>query len=100
MLNSYSKAYNNLNINAVSGTLIKSHPKSFFKILHSNSELADTIFNPEPTMDIGERKSYDYHKRETVSIIVLQTMLTGSDKYDIMIEIVRESDYLNVEGEE
>lgn len=96
MLNSYSKAYNNLNINAVSGTLIKSHPKSFFKTMHSSSGLAESVLSEKPKMSIG-KYNHNYGRYEEVDVIVLQVMLTGNDRHDLMVEIVRRDDFLESE---
>lgn len=50
-------------------------------------------------MNIGEKLSYG-NGYESVNVIVLQTMLTGNENYDIMVEVVREDDYLEVDVED
>ena len=96
MLNQYTKAFNSIKVNAISGTLIKSHPKSFFQVLHSTSGLADLLFSDEAKMFIGEYND-NIRRRESVKVVILQTMLTGFEKYDVMVEVVRLDDYLEEE---
>lgn len=88
MLNTYSikgGSYSNTTrINAVSGTLVKNHPKSFFERFHLNSEYAKQALSSEP------------HIRETryspkTPVIVLQIMVVGD--MEVIAEIVRESEY-------
>lgn len=65
--------------NAVSGTLVKSHPKSYFMLGHANSNNTSFL--------MGEFRS----------TVVLQAMLIG-DMY-LMYEVVNEEDY-QLEGDE
>ena len=60
-------------VNAVSGTLVKSHPKSYFMLGHANSKSTDSLMGM-------------YRDR-----IVLQAMLIG-DMY-LMYEVVDKDDY-------
>ena len=60
-------------VNAVSGTLVKSHPKSYFMLGHANSRNTDSLMG-------------GYSDR-----VVLQAMLIG-DMY-LMYEVVDKSDY-------
>jgi len=68
-----TKMENKQVVNAVSGTLVKSHPKSYFMLGHVNS------INTESLMGRGGSK------------VVLQAMLVG-DKY-LMYEVVDKGDY-------
>lgn len=65
--------YNNLNIHTVSGTLIKSHPKSRFRRFHIRSQYAGDIFS-------GRK-----------DIVPLQFMLCGDG--ELLMEYVYESDW-------
>ena len=67
-------AYNNQNVkvNAVSGSILKNHPKSWFRAFHINSPLAKEL------MAEGGR------------IVILQMMLCG-DNY-VVAECVRRND--------
>lgn len=64
---------NKQTVNAVSGTLVKSHPKSYFLLGHVNSTNTTSLMGP------GGSK------------VVLQAMLVG-DKY-LMYEVVGRDDY-------
>lgn len=59
-------------VNAVSGTLVKSHPKSYFMLGHANSRSTDSLMG---------------HSDK----VVLQAMLIG-DMY-LMYEVVSKDDY-------
>jgi len=60
-------------VNAVSGTLVKSHPKSYFMLGHVNSRNTDSLM------------------REYSDKVVLQVMLIG-DMY-LLYEVVNKNDY-------
>lgn len=79
MLNTYNNQSFNYNINAVSGTLRKSHPKS--KICVRKIDDNSYVFD-------AERPSLTYKSAE---IIILQVMLTGENK--ALVEYVLKSDF-------
>lgn len=81
MLN--SSVYNKFsyNINAVSGTLRKSHPKSKFCVRHINEEQA--VFS-----EMRPQLNWNNDKKE---IVILQIMLTGENK--CLIEYVYKQDF-------
>ena len=60
-------------VNAVSGTLVKSHPKSYFMLGHANSKNTDSLM-------------WNHSNK-----VVLQAMLIG-DMY-LMYEVVDKDDY-------
>ena len=73
----------NYNVNAVSGTLRKSHPKSRIVLRSINSSCNE--FDPHgPTV-------YDSTTRKTTPIIVLQVMLCGNNQ--VLIEYVPTADF-------
>lgn len=79
MFNSSVNNQFSYNINAVSGTLRKSHPKSYFCVRAVDKDLF--IFNetkPRLTQYSGE-------------IVILQAMLTGENQ--CLIEYVRKCDF-------
>ncbi len=92
MFNSYSAAYNNLKINATNGTLIKSHPRSFTKWYHIESELGRKLHDSVPTSD----RIVNYRHLEYKECVVLQSMIIG-DKI-LLSEVIWLDDYLNVEA--
>ena len=73
MFDTSMSAKNVQTVNAVSGTLVKSHPRSYFMLGHVNST------NTTSLMGQGGSK------------VVLQAMLVG-DKY-LMYEVVDKGDY-------
>ena len=89
--NVYNKAFNEIKVNAVSGTLIKSHPKSFFKVFHMDSQYARNLFSEKPFVHV---------EWKDIEVVVLQSMLTGNDKFNMIAEIVFEKEYLDIGEEE
>lgn len=83
--NYVSNPTTNLNVNTVSGTLVKTFRKSFFKRFHMNSEMADYIFNE----DKPALKDQEYYNSK--EIVVLQIMLCGDDEF--LAEIIYKEDY-------
>lgn len=81
MFDTYTK--NNLNINAISGTLVKNYDKSFFITFSKNSVMEDIVFSTNPRLKTGE---YEYER-----IVVLQTMLLPENGY--LCEIMWQSDF-------
>lgn len=75
---------NNLNINAVNGTLVKTFKGSYFKTFDIDSKAANTYFNEKPF-----RGDWDYNRGDFINkidIVVLQSMLCGDDK--ILVEAI------------
>lgn len=122
MFNSYASggsarasANNYLKINAISGTLIKNHPKSIF--VRANK--VSTIFDPtnprcvfpkaEKYMEIKSRQTHYLHgsgwqyetyeeealRDKEVPCVVLQAMIVGEDSF--LCEIVTLDDFYDVE---
>lgn len=71
----------NYNVNAVSGTLRKSHPKSKMIIRNLNSN--SSLFDDEPKLYINRHAVKD--------VVVLQTMLCGDNK--VLVEYVLKEDF-------
>ena len=70
-------------ISAVSGTLVKTSPKSFFEKFHIDSDMADWLFDSNPKL----KGAYGKFK----SVVVLQVMLCGEKK--LIAEIMWKDDY-------
>ena len=111
--NASASANNYLKINAISGTLIKNHPKSIFVRASKN----DTIFDPTnprcvfPKAETYMKTEYDrshyvsgmgwqYESRKVeakrdkeVPCVVLQAMIIGEDSF--LCEIVTADDFYN-----
>lgn len=71
----------NYNVNAVSGTLRKSHPKSKMIIRNLNSN--SSLFDDEPKLYVNRYVVKD--------VVVLQTMLCGDNK--VLVEYVLKEDF-------
>lgn len=94
------KANNNqsLNINAVSGTIVKSYVKSFIIRFNAKSEIAKDILDKNPKMvKYTERHESEYLSGRTYNepvykpIVVLQIMLCGNDEF--LAEIMWKDDF-------
>ena len=81
----------NTSINAVSGTLAKNHPYSFFRRFHLESKVAKRILseNPHYTKPSYEGQNYEYWKE--IPIVVLQIMVVGD--MEVVAEIVEVDNY-------
>lgn len=118
MFNSYSSSSSrtnvdivnkfNYDINAVSGTIRKSHPKSKITMVPLDDTLLDKV-NPRYVLTQQERVSYDewftqpfrhdwgsYITKETeYPVIVLQVMLCGENK--CLVEFVKTDEFFESE---
>ena len=78
MFNNYSYKGGNTttNINAVTGAILKNHPKSWFECFHLNSPRANRLL--KEGSDKGERQEYPYHNKwKHKPITVLQMVICG-----------------------
>lgn len=105
MLNSYAntnlKNINNFNynINAVSGTIRKSHPKSIITKVKLDDTLLDKI-NPKYTVTTkkySEDYRNSYNDSQDYPVVILQVMLCG-DNY-CLVEFVLDKDFQVNENE-
>jgi hypothetical protein len=99
MLNTYTRLENNnnfnYNINAVSGTIRKSHPKSIITKVNLDDTLLDKI---KPRYSVTQNvysESYRYEHKQTTDypVIILQVMLCGDN--GCLIEFVKEENFIN-----
>ena len=112
MFDSYIKTTNshNVNINAVSGAILKTHPQSWFQRFHLQSKMADELLT-EGGHKAKKSKSVEYEyswrrgEYHTVweddpdnDIIVLQMVICGD--MEVIAECVHRSDYEFVQAEE
>ena len=73
----YIKNVINNSFQQVSGSLIKTDPRSVFIRFDKGSQMEDTIFDNEPTISIRTRNGcYDSHH-----VTVLQVMLGHNNSY-------------------
>jgi len=87
-----------LNINAVSGTIVKSYVKSFIVRFNMRSKMAKDILDKNPKMvkytEYYENRYDPAHRIEEPvykPIVVLQIMLCGNDEF--LAEIMWEDDF-------
>lgn len=99
MFDSYSRnSYNNpqtVNINAVSGTIVKNYKDSFILRCHMNSEMAEALLAKEPQLikrivkHPGEYHTWEEKIKEPV--VVLQVMLCGEQ--ELLAEVMWKDDF-------
>ena len=100
MLNTYSQTQirnsntYNYNINAVSGTIRKSHPKSIITKVKLDDTILDKV-NPKYTVTTrkysGSNDYHGYNDSQDYPVIILQVMLCGNDY--CLVEFVKEEDF-------
>lgn len=112
MFDSYSKTSNsqNVNINAVSGAILKNHPKSWFQRFHLKSKMADKLLTEgghkaQKSKSVESEYSWQRGEYHTVweddpdnDIIVLQMVICGD--MEVIAECVHRSDYELVQTKE
>lgn len=110
MFNTYhagSHSYtNNVNINAVTGAILKNHPKSWFERFHLTSERAKTLFKEgghKATKEVWHsdntlygRGHYSTEPVPEKDITILQMVICGD--MEVMAELVYTKDYIMMEA--
>lgn len=88
MFNSYHAGNhtNNFKINAVTGAILKNHPKSWFERFHLNSERAKLLFK-----EGGHKFGYYDVNNGKIGITILQMVICGD--MEVMAELVYTKDY-------
>lgn len=87
MFNSYTTNNNQrLDINAISGSMVKTYTKSFFQVAQMGSPIYRDLMGAEPTFTHGS--SYN---PKTEEVVILQTLILG-DKY-LMFELIFKKDF-------
>jgi len=97
---------NNVKINAVTGAILKNHPKSWFERFHLNSDRAKSLFKEgghKATKKEWHRDTYyrdgGYYREEDDpdrDITILQMVICGD--MEVMAELVYTKDYNFVEA--
>lgn len=75
-----------VNINTVSGTIVKNYKDSFILRFHIKSTLADQLFDKKPKIKEG-----DYRDAEYKPVVVLQVMLCGEQ--ELLAEVMWKEDF-------
>ena len=89
MFNNYSCNPNqNVSINAVTGAILKNHPKSWFELFHLKSERAKELL-----VEGGHRAKDRYFQNPIPDkdIVILQMVICGD--MEVMAELVYKKDY-------
>jgi hypothetical protein len=90
---------NSIKINAVTGAILKNHPKSWFERFHLDSERAEQLFKEGGHQATKKEYRYSYcgdHRYDDVrdpdkDITVLQMVICGD--MEVMAELVYTKDY-------
>ena len=82
MFNSYNNPQK-VEINAVSGTLVKNYKDSVILKFHSNSKMAEKLFDLNPKVRVN---SYT-----DLPVVVLQVMLSNNN--ELIAEVIRKEDF-------
>ena len=95
MLNSYSRGGNggnaNVNINAISGTIVKNHRESFILDYHLDSTIGKRLMVSNPKLSKRTDK-YEYNNGyEDLPVVILQTMVCGDLR--VISEIMWKEDF-------
>ena len=93
MFNTYHAGNTSIKINAVTGAILKNHPKSWFERFHLNSSRANQLL-----VEGGHKfdSAYIYKVEEYGGITVLQMVICGDR--EVMAELVYTKDYNAVEA--
>ena len=90
MFNSYHAGNTSIKINAVTGAILKNHPKSWFERFNLNSNRANRLLSEGG--DRGcEWTGYRYKDNPDNAITVLQMVICGD--MEVMAELVYTKDY-------
>ena len=87
---------NNISINAVTGAILKNHPKSWFERFNLNSDRAKVLLTEGGHHATKKKYNYEYNYNETVAdpdkdITILQMVICGN--MEVMAELVYTKDY-------
>ena len=102
MFNTYhaGNCTNNIKINAVTGAILKNHPKSWFERFHLTSKRAEKLLTEGGHKNIEKKysgigyygtHSYDDFEVPEKDIIVLQMVICGD--MEVLAECVYRKDY-------
>ena len=97
MFNSYScNPKQSISINAVTGAILKNHPKSWFERFHLKSNRAEALLTEGGHTAYKKEYDYNLHSERNVKnpdkdITVLQMVICGD--MEVMAELVYTRDY-------
>lgn len=102
MLDSYannsSKTTNNIELNAITGTIVKNYRDSFFKRFSLHDKIANQLFDEGGAyLTKTETKYYDnssyksYNSEVKIPVVILQMMICGKD--EVLCELIFKEDF-------
>ena len=94
--NSYSYSNSNsystkIQVNAVSGTLVKNYRDSFVVRFPLKSKMAETVLKERPYLEYRENPDLLYSLSDKRPIVVIQTMLCGD--MQVLCELMWKDDF-------
>lgn len=88
MFNSYSvNNSQSIQINAVSGTIVKNYKDSFILRFHMKSSMAEQVLDMKPTLNCKNK----YGNTDKAPVVVLQVMLCGDQEF--LAEVMWKEDF-------
>lgn len=97
-VNNSSKTTNNIELNAISGTIVKNYKDSFFKRFSLREKIANQLFDEGGAfLTKTETKYYDdsswkgYNSETKVPVVILQMMMCGKD--EVLCELILKEDF-------
>lgn len=96
--NNSSKTTNNIELNAITGTIVKNYKDSFFKRFSLHDKIANQLFDEGGAyLTKVETKYYDnssyksYHSETKIPVVILQMMMCGKD--EVLCELIFKEDF-------
>lgn len=91
--NNSSKTTNNIELNAITGTIVKNYKDSFFKRFSLHDKIANQLFDEGGAyLTKTETKYYDnsnyksYNSEVKIPVVILQMMMCGKD--EVLCELI------------
>lgn len=94
MLDTYNASDTTLNVNAISGTLVKNYKDSFFYRFNANSSAAKHIFHSEKQFLYYDDGGGGFPKKR--EIVVIQCMILPNEEF--LTEIMWKDEFLKMFG--
>lgn len=97
-VSSNSKTTNNIEINAITGTIVKNYKDSFFKRFSLHDKISNQLFDEGGAyLTKTETKYYDnssyksYNSEIKIPVVILQMMMCGKD--EVLCELIFKEDF-------
>lgn len=97
-INNSSKITNNIELNAITGTIVKNYKASFFKRFSLHDKVANQLFDDGGAyLTKTESKYFDdeswnsYNFETKIPVVILQMMMCGKD--EVLCELIFKEDF-------